>query len=97
LDCYSAEKVHARVDYARYIYRNVAKHPIAFENFNFPIAVYEQNGKIAGANWVFRYLTGIEPDDIHSGRANIFDLIIDKDSEFAEFTRLLDKARTGDG
>lgn len=55
MDKYSPDSVHKRVDYVQHIYSN---YPENFENFTLPIAAYDRGGVIAGANRIFRSLTG---------------------------------------
>jgi len=46
--------------------------------------VYDRNGKIAGANKLFRTLAGISPDDIQSGAVNFFELLNGENTVFIE-------------
>jgi len=46
-----------------------------FENFTYPISVYDESGKITDANNIFRKLAGINEDDINSGAVNLFELL----------------------
>ena len=72
---YSPDRVHRRVDYIQYTYSNTQIHPRAFEISSFPVAVYDHDGKIAGANKIFRDVAGITEEDILNRKANIFDCI----------------------
>ena len=84
MDKYNPENVHKRVDYVQYIYKNTALYPNNFENFTYPIAVYNRDGIIAGANKFFRKLAGITMDDIRRKKANIFDCLNDKNTGLLE-------------
>jgi len=72
------------VGYVQYIYHNTDRHPNNFENFTFPIVVYDRNGIITAANQDFRDISGVVPDDIHNGTVNIFDHLNDKNAGFVE-------------
>jgi hypothetical protein len=80
---YDAERVHKRVDYIQYIYKN-KDYPNNFEDFILPIAVYSRNGTIAGVNKIFRKLTKITEDDLQLEKANIFSLLNEKETGLAE-------------
>ena len=83
MDQYNPERVHTRVAYIQYIYKNEI-YPEAFDNFVLPIAVYGRSGIIAKANDTFRKLTGIRSDDIQNGAVNIFACLDDKNTVLTE-------------
>ena len=66
--------MHTRIDYIQFIYEKSNESEI-FETFSFPIAAYDRNGIIAGANEIFREIVDISEGDIQSGNINIFDCI----------------------
>ena len=74
MDQYLPERVHTRVEYVHqtYMCRDTYK---VFENFTYPISVYDESGKITEANDIFRKLAGVNEDEIHSGKVNLFDLL----------------------
>lgn len=51
---YDPDRVHIRVDYVQYSYNHKDNHLTVFENFTYPIAAYNHEGIIMGANWLFR-------------------------------------------
>jgi hypothetical protein len=71
---YDAYSVHRRVDYARYTYKNADKYS-AFDDLQFPIAVYDHSGIIVGTNRYFRSIAEVSADDIRFDKINIFDLL----------------------
>jgi len=71
LNRYNPESVHKRVDYIRFNYKN-KDFPNNFENFVYPIVLYDRSGIITDANKAFRFLTRITQDDILNGAVNIF-------------------------
>ena len=83
MDKYNPYSVHRRVDYVQYIYKNKI-YPNHFEDFYFPIAVYDRNGIIAEANRKFRNLAKITENEIRDKKANIFDYINASDTGLAE-------------
>ena len=84
---YQADKVHTRVDYVRYIYKNTDLFPNNFENFQFPVAVYSRDGEIAEANKYFRDIAGIASGDIRHEKVNIFDCLNKKSAGLIEAAR----------
>ena len=83
MDKYNPERVHTRVGYIQYIYKNEI-YPEAFENFVLPLAVYDRGGIIAQANDTFRKLAGLRSDDIQNGAVNIFERLDDKNTVLIE-------------
>ena len=83
MDQYNPERVHTRVGYIQYIYKNEI-YPEAFDNFVLPLAVYDLNGIITQANDTFRKLAGLGSDDIQNGAVNIFERLGDKNTGLAE-------------
>ena len=67
--------VHFRVDVVQRDYTNNPKH---FENHILPIAAYDRDGIIAGANKLFRNLIGVSENDIQKGAINLYDYIDEK-------------------
>jgi len=63
------------------------KYPTAFDWFTFPIAVYDREGKIVGANKMFRRLAGIKPEDIQLGAAHFFACLADENAVLLEAAR----------
>ena len=86
MDKYNPESVHKRVDYVQYIYKNII-YPAAFENFIYPIAVYDLEGTIAAANRAFRKLVGIEADDVQNSAVNLFDHLDEKNAGLVAVVR----------
>ena len=84
MDRYNPERVHKRVGYIQYIYREM---PENFETFTYPLAVYDRDGIIIGANKIFRELAAIKSDDVLSGTVNFFECLDDKNSGLAETAR----------
>ena len=83
MDQYNPERVHTRVGYIQYIYKNEI-YPEAFDNFVLPLAVYGRNGIITQANDTFRKLAGLRSDDIRNGAVNIFERLDDKNTVLTE-------------
>jgi len=81
LNKYNADSVHKRVDYVQYTYKYERS---CFDGLAFPIAVYDRDGIIAGANKIFREISGITEDDIRLGKVNFFDCLNDKNAVFIE-------------
>jgi len=72
------------VGYVQYIYKNTDLYPTNFENFSFPIVIYDRDGIITAANWHFRGIAGITSDDIKNGTVNVFDRLNDKNAGLVE-------------
>ena len=85
MDKYNQDSVHRRVDYVQYIYKNKV-YPNHFEDFYFPIAVYDRDGIIAEANRKFCNLAKMTENEIRDKKANIFDCLNENDAELAEAT-----------
>ena len=86
MENYDPESVHNRVGYIQYIYKN-KNLPNNFENFMLPIVLYGRDGIIADANKMFRTLTRITQDDIHTGAAIIFESLNKNNTGIEETAR----------
>jgi PAS domain-containing protein len=80
---YRQERIHTRMGYVQYIYKNRDTYS-AFEDFSFPIVLYDRKGIIAAANKRFRDFTEIKEDDIRPGKINIFDYLDDENAGLLE-------------
>jgi len=78
LGSYKLESVRKRIGFIQFIYQQTATFPNNFENFSFPVAVYNRAGVVMGANKYFRTIAGISQEDVSLGKANIFKLLNDK-------------------
>ena len=83
VDRYRPDRVHKRVDYIQFIYKNTI-YPEALENFLLPIAIFGRDGTVAVANDMFRKLAGITKGDIEKGEVNIFTCLEEKHAGLSE-------------
>jgi PAS domain-containing protein len=95
-DFLTAQSVHDRVEFIRYMYSKTGKYPTVIEDFVLPLAVYTQSGSIQNANSKFRSLTGLTEDDLLAGRANIYNYLNKAGRKNTGFTEAAAEAFDGD-
>ena len=75
------------MDYVKHIY-SLRSSSTVFDNFSFPIVVYDRDGKITAANYMFCEFTEITEDDIQLNRVSIFDYIDNENAGLEEAVRI---------
>ena len=76
---YRHERLQSRMDHVQYMYK-IRESSTVFENFVFPIVIYNRDGTIAAANKDFRDLAKICEADIQLEKLNILDYIDNNDN-----------------
>jgi hypothetical protein len=83
----SEKNLQQRVRHIRSMYECLDEFPNVFENFVFPVAIYDRDGKAIIANNCFRSLTIISNCDVKQGSANIFDCLNNEEAGIIEAAR----------
>ena len=78
IDNSDTTEVREWLEHIKYYYTHKDLFPRMFETFSNPIAIYDRDGVITGANKMFRTFAGIDEDDILIKNVNIFTCLNDK-------------------